>query len=221
MIPTFERFSERARQVIVLAQDEARSLKHDHIGTEHLLAGLVREEEGLAARVLDHLNLTAADVREASERIVGLGTGAPSAPIPFTPRSKKVLELTLRESMSLGHNFIGTEHLLLGLVRENEGVAARILLEHDITPDKVRNEVIRLLSAARPVVPVSTQVAAKRLGTDGLLALVRSALKVDVPPVVGVTIEAGQSDGQPPQLVVRFAVTDVLLHAFGQTGEPR
>src|ERR687897_613181 len=142
----FERFTERARQVVVLAQDEARALKHNYIGTEHILLGLLREEEGLAARVLESLDITVEEVRAQVSRIVGQGDEVTSGQIPFTPRAKKVLELALREALSLGHNYIGTEHILLGLVRENEGVAARILLDFDADSDKIRNEVIRMLS---------------------------------------------------------------------------
>ncbi|MDI9599089.1 MAG: Clp protease N-terminal domain-containing protein, partial [Acidobacteriota bacterium] len=142
----FERFTERARQVVVLAQEEARSLKHNYIGTEHLLLGLLREEEGVAARVLDGLDVSVEEVRAAVVRIVGSGEESPQGQIPFTPRAKKVLELALREALSLGHNYIGTEHILLGLVREDEGVAARILLDLDAEPDKIRGEVMRALS---------------------------------------------------------------------------
>src|SRR6476620_3623782 len=134
----FERFTERARQVVVLAQEEARTLKHNYIGTEHILLGLLREEEGLAARVLESLDITVERVRSQVVRIVGSGEEVTSGQIPFTPRAKKVL--------ALGHNDIGTEHILLGLVRENEGVAARILLDFDADSDKIRNEVIRMLS---------------------------------------------------------------------------
>ena len=142
----FERFTERARQVVVLAQDEARALKHNYIGTEHILLGLLREEEGLAARVLESLDITVEEVRAQVARIVGQGDEVTTGQIPFTPRAKKVLELALREALSLGHNYIGTEHILLGLVRENEGVAARILLDFDADADKIRNEIIRMLS---------------------------------------------------------------------------
>jgi len=142
----FERFTERARQVVVLAQDEARALKHNYIGTEHLLLGLLREEEGLAARVLESFDITVEEVREQVRRLVGqgdeeIGTGQ----IPFTPRAKKVLELALSEALSLGHNYIGTEHVLLGVVRENQGVAARILLDFDADAETIRNEIIRML----------------------------------------------------------------------------
>ena len=136
----FERFTERARQVVVLAQDEARLLKHNYIGTEHLLLGLLREEEGIAARVLESLDITLEEVRVQVARIIGEGEGSLRGQIPFTPRAKKVLELALREGLALGHDYIGTEHILLGLVRENEGVAARILLDFDADAEKIRKE---------------------------------------------------------------------------------
>jgi protein-arginine kinase activator protein McsA len=144
----FERFTERARQVVVLAQDEARLLKHNYIGTEHILLGLLREEEGLAARVLESLDINIEGVRAQVVRFVGQGDEVATGQIPFTPRAKKVLELALREGLALGHNYIGTEHILLGLVRENEGVAARILLDFDADAEKIRNEIIRMLSGA-------------------------------------------------------------------------
>src|ERR1039458_4455294 len=146
LLGVFERFTERARQVVVLAQEEARALRHTYIGTEHILLGLLREQEGLAARVLESLDITLERVRSEVVRIVGSGEEFPAGQIPFTPRAKQVLELALREALSLGHNYIGTEHILLGLVRENEGVAARILLDFDADSEKIRNEVIRMLS---------------------------------------------------------------------------
>ncbi|MEX2252721.1 MAG: Clp protease N-terminal domain-containing protein, partial [Thermoleophilaceae bacterium] len=158
----FERFTERARQVVVLAQEEARILKHNYIGTEHILLGLLREEEGLAARVLESLDITVERVRAQVVRIVGSGEEVTSGQIPFTPRAKKVLELALREALSLGHNYIGTEHILLGLVRENEGVAARILLDFDADSEKIRNEVIRMLSG-----PGGRQRGAGQQGQQG------------------------------------------------------
>jgi ATP-dependent Clp protease ATP-binding subunit ClpC len=142
----FERFTERAKQVVVLAQDEARALKHNYIGTEHILLGLLREEEGLAARVLESLDITVEEVRAQVKRLVGQGDEEiVTGQIPFTPRAKKVLELALREALSLGHNYIGTEHVLLGVVRENQGVAARILLDFDVDAETIRNEIIRML----------------------------------------------------------------------------
>jgi ATP-dependent Clp protease ATP-binding subunit ClpA len=145
----FERFTERARQVVVLGQEEARALRHNYIGTEHILLGLLREEEGLAAQVLESLHVTLEEVREQVDRIIGPGDEAVAGQIPFTPRAKRVLELALREALELGHNHIGTEHILLGLVRENEGVAARILLEFDVDAEQVRNAIVRLLDAER------------------------------------------------------------------------
>jgi ATP-dependent Clp protease ATP-binding subunit ClpC len=145
----FERFTERARKVVVLAQEEARHFNHNYIGTEHLLLGLLREDEGVAARALASLNVTLDEVREQVESIVGYGEEGTGGQAPFTPRSKKVLELALREALQLGHNYIGTEHILLGLVRESEGVAARVLNNLDVDPDKVRREVVRMLGGGR------------------------------------------------------------------------
>jgi ATP-dependent Clp protease ATP-binding subunit ClpA len=142
----FERFSERAQHVVVLAQDEARALKHNYIGTEHILLGLLREQTGPAARVLESFGVTVEAVRHKIARIVGQGDEVTTGQIPFTPRTKKVLELALREALSLGHNYIGTEHILLGLVRENEGVAARILVDFGAGAEMIRDEVVRVLS---------------------------------------------------------------------------
>lgn len=139
----FQRFTERARQAIVLAQEEARALKHTYIGTEHILLGLLAEGEGEAALILESISVTQLEAREAVLRITGLGDEGGMKQLPFTPRAKRILELALREALALGHNYIGTEHLLLAIIRENEGVAAKILLDMEATPDKVRNEVIR------------------------------------------------------------------------------
>src|SRR3989475_2965067 len=144
----FERFTERARQVVVLAQEEARTLKHNYIGTEHILLGLLREEEGRAARVLDSLGINLEEVRAQVARIVGQGDEVTAGQIPFTPRAKKVLELSHREARGLGHNYIDTEHILLGIVRENDGVAARILLDFDADAQTVRNATIEILPGA-------------------------------------------------------------------------
>jgi ATP-dependent Clp protease ATP-binding subunit ClpA len=141
----FERFTERARQVVVSAQEEARAFNHNYIGTEHLLLGLLREEEGLAAKVLAGLGVTLAGVRRGVEGIVGRGPEPATGQIPFTPRAKAVLEHSLREALSIGHNHIGTEHILLGLARERAGVACRILLDLDIDGDRVRGAVLEAL----------------------------------------------------------------------------
>jgi ATP-dependent Clp protease ATP-binding subunit ClpA len=142
----FERFTDRARRVVVLAQEEARLLNHDYIGTEHLLLGLVAEGQGVAAKALESLGIRLEALRSQVEEVIGRGQRAPSGHIPFTPRAKKVLELSLRESQQLGHNHIGTEHILLGLVREGEGVAAQVLVKLGADLPRVRQVVIQLLS---------------------------------------------------------------------------
>jgi ATP-dependent Clp protease ATP-binding subunit ClpA len=157
----FERFTERARQVIVLAQDEARALKHNYIGTEHLLLGLLREEEGVGCRVLESLDLTVGEVRGRIAKVVGEGENVETGQIPFTPRSKKVLDMSLREALSLGHNYVGTEHILLALVRENEGVAARILNDFDVAPQKIRDETVRMLGPVSGLMPPSMRAPEK------------------------------------------------------------
>jgi ATP-dependent Clp protease ATP-binding subunit ClpC len=148
----FERFTERARQVVVLAQDEARTLRHNYIGTEHLLLGLLREEEGLAARTLASLGVTLEQVSDGVRTIVGEGeAGTPATgQIPFTPRAKETLELALREAQALGHKYIGTEHVLLGVVRLNEGVAVQILESLGVAAAAVHDQVIRMLGGQRP-----------------------------------------------------------------------
>jgi len=140
----FERFTDRARNVVVLAQDEARLLNHNYIGTEHILLGLIHEGEGVAAKALDLLGISLEAVRQQVEEIIGRGQQAPSGHIPFTPRAKKVLELSLREALQLGHNYIGTEHILLGLIREGKGVAAQVLVKLGGNLDRVRQQVIAL-----------------------------------------------------------------------------
>ncbi|MFO7243797.1 MAG: ATP-dependent Clp protease ATP-binding subunit, partial [Actinomycetes bacterium] len=142
----FERFTDRARRVVVLAQEEARMLNHNYIGTEHILLGLVREGEGVAAKALEAMDISLNGVREQVQEIIGEGSHAPSGHIPFTPRAKKVLELSLREALQLGHNYIGTEHILLGLIREGEGVAAQVLGKLGADLGSVRQQVIQLLS---------------------------------------------------------------------------
>jgi ATP-dependent Clp protease ATP-binding subunit ClpC len=146
----FERFTERARRVVVLAQEEARLLNHNYIGTEHILLGLIHEGEGVAAKALEALGLSLKDVRGDVEEIIGQGQSVPTGQIPFTPRAKKVLELSLRESLQLGHNYIGTEHVLLGLVREGEGVGAQVLQKRGADLDSVRAKVVSLLSGFTP-----------------------------------------------------------------------
>jgi len=152
----FERFTDRARRVVVLAQEEARLLNHNYIGTEHILLGLIHEGEGVAAKALESLGISLEAVRQQVEEIIGQGQQAPSGHIPFTPRAKKVLELSLREALQLGHNYIGTEHILLGLIREGEGVAAQVLVKLGADLNRVRQQVIQLLNGYQSKEPAGT-----------------------------------------------------------------
>ncbi|MHB0979154.1 MAG: ATP-dependent Clp protease ATP-binding subunit [Thermoleophilia bacterium] len=190
----FERFTERARQVVVLAQEEARDLKHNYIGTEHLLLGLLREGDGVAARVLGTLDVSLEDVRGEIMRIVGEGEHETQGQIPFTPRAKKVLELALREALSLGHNYIGTEHILLGLVRESEGVAARIMNDLDADADRIRQEVMRVLSgpsrrSQKPGVPAGQAKKSSKVLDQFGRNLTKFAEEDKLDPVIGREME--------------------------------
>ena len=172
----FERFTDRARRVVVLAQEEARMLNHNYIGTEHILLGLIHEGEGVAAKALESLGISLEAVRQQVEEIIGQGQQAPSGHIPFTPRAKKVLELSLREALQLGHNYIGTEHVLLGLIREGEGVAAQVLVKLGADLNRVRQQVIQLLHGYRGEEPVTAHTGPPGPGERRLL----SRLEADV-----------------------------------------
>jgi len=163
----FERFTDRARRVVVLAQEEARILSHNYIGTEHILLGLIHEGEGVAAQALNSLGISLGAVRQQVEEIIGQGQQAPSGHIPFTPRAKKVLELSLREALQLGHNYIGTEHILLGLIREGEGVAAQVLVRLGADLTRVRRQVIELLHGYQGDDAPGIIGAARRSGRAG------------------------------------------------------
>lgn len=163
----FERFSDRARRVVVLAQEEARGLNFNYIGTEHLLLGLIHEGEGVAAKALESLGLSLEGVREQVEEIIGLGQNASAGHLPFTPRAKTVLELSLREALQLGHSYIGTEHLLLGLIREGEGVAAQALQKQGVDTSTLRSRIINILAGRYTV----EQVKAVTLSQDVLDAV--------------------------------------------------
>jgi len=184
----FERFTEKARRVVVYAQEEARMLNQNYIGTEHLLLGLIREQDGIAAKALESLNISLEDVHAQVEELIGRGTFVPTGHIPFTPRAKKVLELSLREALQLGHNYIGTEHILLGLIREGEGVAAQVLLNLGADLEKVRSAVIQLLSGHHGKQGETTE---ERRGGGGALLdefgrnLTRSAKEGKLDPVIG------------------------------------
>ena len=170
----FERFTDRARRVIVLAQEEARLLNHGYIGTEHILLGLIHEGEGVAAKALESLGISLDMVRQQVEQIIGQGEHSPSGHIPFTPRGKKVLELSRREADQLGHSYIGTEHILLGLIREGDGVAAQVLVKLGADLNRVRQQVIQLLHGYQAKKPVSARSTAPELS---LLPAVQAGLE--------------------------------------------
>jgi len=187
----FERFTDRARRVVVLAQEEARMLNHNYIGTEHILLGLIHEGEGVAAKALESLGISLEGVRAQVEEIIGQGQQAPSGHIPFTPRAKKVLELSLREALQLGHNYIGTEHILLGLIREGEGVAAQVLVKLGADLNRVRQQVIQLLSGYQGKEAVQTGGPAEGTPSTSLVLdqfgrnLTQAAREGKLDPVIG------------------------------------
>jgi ATP-dependent Clp protease ATP-binding subunit ClpA len=206
----FERFTDRARRVVVLAQEEARLLEHNYIGTEHLLLGLIREGEGVAARALDALDVELDQARGDVLEIIGRGEVTPAGHIPFTPRSKKVLELSLKEATSLRVKYIGTEHILLGLLREGEGVAAQILHRRGVTLEVVRQEVIALLAI--------DESAVAAVGDSGVRPADRPAWRVErVPPTTQLRRASDEAE-RPPMCPrcdadlsesARYAVHDV------------
>ncbi len=189
----FERFTDRARRVVVLAQEEARMLNHNYIGTEHILLGLIHEGEGVAAKSLESLGISLEGVRSQVEEIIGQGQQAPSGHIPFTPRAKKVLELSLREALQLGHNYIGTEHILLGLIREGEGVAAQVLVKLGADLNRVRQQVIQLLSGYSQGGKEAVEAGGRESGTPSTSLvldqfgrnLTQAALEGKLDPVIG------------------------------------
>ncbi|MGA0866035.1 MAG: ATP-dependent Clp protease ATP-binding subunit [Candidatus Nanopelagicaceae bacterium] len=187
----FERFTDRARRVVVLAQEEARMLNHNYIGTEHILLGLIKEGEGVAAKGLEALGISLDGVRSQVEEIIGQGQQAPSGHIPFTPRAKKVLELSLREALQLGHNYIGTEHILLGLIREGDGVAAQVLVKLGADLNRVRQQVIQLLSGYQGKEAVTSGGPAEGQPSTSLVLdqfgrnLTQAARETKLDPVIG------------------------------------
>jgi ATP-dependent Clp protease ATP-binding subunit ClpA len=196
----FERFTDRARRVVVLAQEESRRLNHNFIGTEHILLGLIQEREGVAAQALGALGIRLEAVRARVEEIVGRGESTPSGHIPFTPRAKKVLELSLREALQFGHNYIGTEHLLLGLIREGEGVAATVLVGLGADLESVRQKVVQLL-AGRP----GSGVPPELLADPGTRAAVIAT---------AVPYEPGQTSTSPGGELFRAALDRLVLRRF-------
>jgi ATP-dependent Clp protease ATP-binding subunit ClpC len=191
----FERFTDRARRVVVLAQEEARMLNHNYIGTEHILLGLIHEGEGVAAKAMEGMGISLEAVRAQVEEIIGQGQQAPSGHIPFTPRAKKVLELSLREALQLGHNYIGTEHILLGLIREGEGVAAQVLVKLGADLNRVRQQVIQLLSGYQGKEAVAANGPAEGTPSTSLVLdqfgrnLTQAAREGKLDPVIGRELE--------------------------------
>jgi len=191
----FERFTDRARRVVVLAQEEARMLNHNYIGTEHILLGLIHEGEGVAAKAMEGMGISLEAVRAQVEEIIGQGQQAPSGHIPFTPRAKKVLELSLREALQLGHNYIGTEHILLGLIREGEGVAAQVLVKLGADLNRVRQQVIQLLSGYQGKEAVASNGPAEGTPSTSLVLdqfgrnLTQAAREGKLDPVIGRELE--------------------------------
>src|SRR5688572_29184899 len=187
----FERFTDRARRVVVLAQEEAKMLNHNYIGTEHILLGLIHEGEGVAAKALESLGISLDAVREQVQDIIGQGQQQPTGHIPFTPRAKKVLELSLREALQLGHNYIGTEHILLGLIREGEGVAAQVLVKLGADLNRVRQQVIQLLSGYQGKEPTTAGGQAEGTPSTSLVLdqfgrnLTQLAREGKLDPVIG------------------------------------
>ncbi len=191
-IHMFERFTDRARRVVVLAQEEAKMLNHNYIGTEHILLGLIHEGEGVAAKALESLGISLDAVREQVQDIIGQGQQQPTGHIPFTPRAKKVLELSLREALQLGHNYIGTEHILLGLIREGEGVAAQVLVKLGADLNRVRQQVIQLLSGYQGKEQVAAGVKEESAASQGSTVLdqfgrnlTQAAREGKLDPVIG------------------------------------
>jgi Clp amino terminal domain, pathogenicity island component len=198
----FERFTDRARRVVVLAQEEARHLDHNYIGTEHILLGLIHEGEGVAARSLEALGISLEAVRTQVVEIVGHGSDAPGGHIPFTPRAKKVLELSLREALGLSHNYIGTEHILLGLIREGEGVAAQVLVNLGASFDRVRQQVIQLLADASQLQAEQVAGMPTRISQQQAMAMVAGG-------------PGAYQEGEPPELVRVVPLAREVFRGFG------
>jgi len=208
----FEQFTDRARRVLVLAQDEARLLGHDFIGTEHILLGLIHEGEGLAAKALESLGISLEAVREKVEEFWAGSAPAGSAPTgspPFTPRAKKVLELSLREALQLGHNYLGTEHILLGLVREGDGVAAQVLVNLGADLPRVRQQVIQLLSG------YSGRVGSSGLAEPVPAARLRPTESLPVPIGEGWTIQVVRAGRTPAAFAGAYQAMERLVTEHG------
>jgi ATP-dependent Clp protease ATP-binding subunit ClpA len=209
----FERFTDRARRVVVLAQEEARILDHDYVGPEHVLLGLIHEGRGVAARALTELSISQDEVRRQVEELIGRGERAPSGHIPFSPRAKRVLELSLREALQLGHNYIGTEHILLGILREGENVAAQVLVRMGTDLNRVRLQVIKLVAPEAEAEAISlgegrrapreVWMARRAASSDFLLTEVRNSLASIIERLTAIERQLGmpvraEDSGEPP-----------------------
>jgi ATP-dependent Clp protease ATP-binding subunit ClpC len=194
----FERFTDRARRVVVLAQEEARLLNHNYIGTEHLLLGLIQEGEGVAAKVLEQLGVERSRVRAEVERRIGHGGREPSGAIPFTPRAKTALELSLREALQMGHNYIGTEHILLGLVREGQGVAVLVLTELGVELETLRRTTLDVLAGVPPSEPPLTTAV-----SVASCPVCRLSLAGNV-AVQALSVKVGESESIDQQVLVAY-----------------
>jgi ATP-dependent Clp protease ATP-binding subunit ClpC len=199
----FERFTDRARRVVVLAQEESRLFNHDYIGTEHILLGLIHEGEGVAATTLESLGISLDSVRSEVEEMIGHGRSPARGHIPFTPRAKKVLELSLREALQLGHTYIGTEHILLGLIREGQGVAAQVLLKLGADLDRVRQQVIDVLSGSE-VSPSERERSEGRRYLGLLSESAESLLKA----AKGLADDLGHGAIEPVDILLALFATD-------------
>jgi ATP-dependent Clp protease ATP-binding subunit ClpC len=225
----FERFTDRARRVVVLAQEEARDLGHNYIGTEHILLGLLREREGVAARALESLGISLDVARQRVEEIIGTGGGMPTGHIPFTPRAKKVLELSLREALQLGHNYIGTEHILLGLVREGDGVGAQVLVGLGADLITVRREVVSLVHGEPEQLDVAGETPVAQAFRPGRTPRSGTPVRVAGPPFrPGPSIQAesiaariGEVVSRLDVIAERLAVIERLLVEGKRPAAPR
>jgi ATP-dependent Clp protease ATP-binding subunit ClpA len=212
--PMFERFTNRARHVVVLSQEEARELQHNYIGTEHILLGLIGESGGLAAQALARFDMTLDGTRDEVKGIIGLGKAKPSGHIPFTPRAKKVLELALREALQLNHDFIGTEHILLGVIREGEGVGAQIIKQHSADLKEVREAVLDVVSSAPTRVPkgrrwlrARPEAVTARASEPGEAAEIRTTEAADISLSEAARLAGSQPVGSHHLLLAALADT--------------
>jgi len=220
----FERFTDEARRVVVLAQEEARMLDHNYIGTEHLLLGLIREGDGVAAKALGRLGIRLEVVRQQVEKIIGRGQQARSGHIPFTPRAKRILELSLREALQLGHNYIGTEHILLGLAREGEGVAAQVLVRLGADLNRVRRQVIEITSGTG-LEATLMEARASRVASPWRLTEVMDHVRSIEQRLAAIErhlgLPAGEPSSLPDEQAARAADIDALLASQEPSSESK